>query len=98
MKHRGRIHFAMLLSSFEPYPLEYFTTGLHLQVEFGCHRCHERMEDTYHTVVARLRMMPRRQKKRKTRQGFTWQDGPAWLTNVVTQCRGVPNFEGGGFG
>ena len=41
MKHRGRIHFAMLLSSFEPYPLEYFTTGLHLQVEFGCHRCHE---------------------------------------------------------
>ena len=32
------------------------------------------MEDTYHTVVARLRMMPRRPKKRKTRQGSTCQD------------------------
>ena len=28
------------ISSFEPYPLELFATGLHLKVEFGCHRCH----------------------------------------------------------
>ena len=81
MKHRGRIHFAMVLSSFEMFRalllrnLEHFTAGLHWQVEFGCHGCHERMEDAYLADVARLRMMmPRRPKKRKTRQGSTCQD------------------------
>ena len=32
------------------------------------------MDDAYHAVVARLMMMPRRPKKRKTRQGSTCQD------------------------
>ena len=54
MKHRGRIHFAMALSSFEHYSLEHFTTGLHLQVEFGCRICHEKLGDACGTVVNKV--------------------------------------------